>query len=237
VGGMGTYSCTCPSGFRAGLGMTHCAPVGTPTRTLGFEGICDDTPTPGTFTAEYKPLSSTLYAACGVSSITSGIMMSAPRLIQPVTTKIDGITKDVALASPPSAAGAAVELTLAFLPGVNDVSFDVLDLDNPAGLSAVVRAGGSDLPATMPAPAVGSKMVAFSGTSVAPIERITLTYTPLATVVDDAFYLDQLSFRVAGCGDKVIDTTAGEACDDGNLVQCDGCDNACAISPASCTAP
>jgi cysteine-rich repeat protein len=237
TGGMGTYSCTCPSGFRAGVGMTHCAPMGTPTRKIGFEGICDDTPTPGAFVAEYKPLSSTLYAACGVSSITSGLMMSAPRLIQPVTTKVDGITKDVALASPPSVAGAAVELAIAFLPGVNDLSFDVLDLDNPAGLSVVVRAGGSDLPASMPAPAVGSKKVAFSQKSVAPIERVTLTYTPLATVVDDAFYVDELSFRVAGCGDKVVDMTAGEACDDGNLVQCDGCDNACATSPASCTAP
>jgi len=237
VGGMGTYSCTCPSGFRAGLGMTHCAPMGTATRTIGFETICDGTPTPGAFTAEHKPLSAMQYAACGVSSITSGVMMSAPDLIQPVTTIIEGITSTVALASPASVAGSAVELTLAFLPGVNELSFDALDLDNPAGLRVVVRAGGNDQPAAMPAPVLGSKKVAFAQTSSAPIERVTLTYTSLPAALSDPIYLDELSFRVAGCGDKVVDMMAGEACDDGNAVQCDGCDNACAVSPANCTAP
>jgi cysteine-rich repeat protein len=94
-----------------------------------------------------------------------------------------------------------------------------------------------DLPAAMPAPGVGSKKVGFMQTSSTPIDRVTLTYTPLPAALTDSFYVDQLSFRVAGCGDKVVDMVAGEACDDGNAVQCDGCDNACAVSPASCTAP
>lgn len=237
VGGNGTYSCTCPSGFRAGVGMTHCAAVGTAARKLGFEGICDGTPTPGTYVAERKQLSPTQYAACGVSSIAGTTVLSALELIQPVTTVIEGITGATALASPASLAGAAVEIAIAFLPGVNELSFDVLDLDNPAGLRVVVRAGGSDLAATMPAPAVGSKKVAFAQMSTAPIERVTLTYTPLPAALNDSFYIDELNFRVAGCGDKVVDMAAGEACDDANGVQCDGCDNACAITTASCSAP
>jgi cysteine-rich repeat protein len=73
--------------------------------------------------------------------------------------------------------------------------------------------------------------------SATPIERVTLTYTPLPTAMADVFYLDALRFKVTGCGDKTVDTAAGEKCDDGNSIQCDGCDNACAASPTPCTEP
>ena len=90
----------------------------------------------------------------------------------------------------------------------------MLDLDNPAGLSVVVRAGGNDLPAQLPMPAAGSKQVAFSQLSALPIERVTLTYTPLPRTRPIRSTSTQLSFRVAGCGDRVVET--GETCDDGN---------------------
>ena len=110
AGAPGTYTCTCPSGFRAGIAMTRCAPLGVPNRSLGFETTCDDMPTPGAFVAEYKPLAANLYAGCGVSSITSGALMSPPQLIEPMTTVIAGITGSVALASP--VAAGPVDLTI-----------------------------------------------------------------------------------------------------------------------------
>jgi cysteine-rich repeat protein len=228
--------CSCPSGYQAGLSMLRCAPIGE-NREIGFETTCDNMPTPGAFVAESKALTPTLFASCGVSSITSGTMMLAPQLAQPVLMPIAGITKDVALASPVSAAGEPVSIALAFLPAVNEVHFDVLDLDNPAGLSLVVHAGGVDLLPLTPAAPLGAKQVAFSQVSATPIERITLTYTPLANAMGDAFYVDALGFKVTGCGDKTVDKTAGETCDDGNSVQCDGCDNACVTSPVPCIEP
>jgi cysteine-rich repeat protein len=216
--------------------MTRCAAIGE-NKEIGFETTCDNMPTPGVFVSESKTLPSTLFAGCGVSSITSGAMMAAPSLAQPVMVPIVGITKDVALASPASVAGEPVSLTLAFLPAVNEVRFDVLDLDNPMGLKIVVRAGGVDLPVVAPTVALGTRQVAFSQMSATPIERVTLTYTPLPTAMADVFYLDALRFKVTGCGDKTVDTAAGEKCDDGNSIQCDGCDNACAASPTPCTEP
>jgi cysteine-rich repeat protein len=68
-----------------------------------------------------------------------------------------------------------------------------------------------------------------------PIDRVTLSYTRLSA--SDEWYVDELAFDVWGCGDGELETGAGETCDDGNAVQCDGCDNACAVSPANCTAP
>lgn len=236
-GGQGTYTCTCPSGYRAGLGMTRCAPVGSALFDIGFESTCDGMATPGAFTGETKPISASLYAACGLASITSGAMMLAPQLIQPSTTTIAGITKTAALEGPVNESGPS-ELVFAFSSPVNQVEFDVLDLDNPAGLSVVFTAGATNLPALTPMPATGSKSVHIVQQSNTGISTVRVSYTPLASstvpATPDPFYLDELKFRVAGCGDHVVDMVAKEACDDGNAAQCDGCDNACAVGPTSC---
>jgi cysteine-rich repeat protein len=230
AGGNGTYTCTCPAKYQTGVGMSRCAPVGVPTRKIGFEATCDDKATPGAFVAEYKPLSATQYATCGLATIGSSSMLVAPQLYQPAL-KVEGLTKDTALASPFAAAG-PVDLALAFFPAVNEVTLTVLEVDSPTGVSVVVRAGGVDLPAQVLVPAAGSKTVPFATVSEQPIDRVTITYTPIGPM--DGFAIDELGFRIAGCGDKVVDKTLGEACDDGNAVQCDGCDNACALNPTPC---
>ncbi len=233
--GADSYTCTCPTGYRAGIGMTRCAPRGVAKRTVGFETSCDGTPTPGTFDGEFKEIAANLYATCGVASITTGGLSSKAQLIAPQTTVIDGITGQAALAGG-AVTGMTVateDLVLAFSPGVNEVTFDVLDLDNPTGLRVVFEAaGGAALPALEPPLVTGTKRAHVTQQSTTPIERATLHYTQAAA--GDAWFLDALTIDVWGCGDGETEMPAGEACDDGNDVQCDGCDNACAASLSGC---
>lgn len=56
------------------------------------------------------------------------------------------------------------------------------------------------------------------------------TVTPAAIVLLDATLPD--CPRTPACGDGVLD--AGEACDDGNTVSCDGCSASCTRSDATC---
>jgi cysteine-rich repeat protein len=237
AGGSPTYSCTCPAGYRAGLGMTRCAAVGVPARSIGFEATCDGMATPGVFDAMtgLKKMDGNLYAACGVASFTSGALMAEVQLIKPLTV-VEGITRETAAVVTPglSTAGflANSELAIAFAPPVNELSFDILDIDNPLGLTVALRSGANVVPVpAVPTPAVGTRQTRFkyASTSV-PVDLVTITYTPFAAA--DALYIDELSYRVGGCGDGVTEGT--EACDDGNTVQCDGCDNACALSSKGC---
>lgn len=230
--GADAYVCMCPEGYRTGLGSSRCAPIGAAGK-IGFESGCAMAPTPGEFVMEHKALPPTLYAACGVASIATGATLSPARLYQPSMPLIAGLTGTVAVASPVGGTGAVV-LTISFLPAVSALSFDILDIDSLTGIQAVVRAGGADLAPMVLQPVGTTKRVAFTATAATPtatIESVTLTYTPASAT--DAFYIDELAYRVAGCGDAVM--SAGEACDDGNSVQCDGCDNACAVSPTSCS--
>ncbi|HEY6876876.1 MAG TPA: MopE-related protein [Polyangiales bacterium] len=236
VGGSPTYSCMCPVGFRAGVGMTRCAPVGVPLRTVGFEATCDGMALAGTFTAEQKPIAGNLYAACGIASITSGSLMTAVQVIKPTLTPVDGVTKDQALVVTPGMSTATLvansELAIAFAPPVTEVGFDILDIDNFPGLTVTLRAGATVVKGvTVPTPTVGSKRVRFKHAEAkVPFDQVTITYTPLTFL--DGLYIDELSYRVGGCGDNVVE--GDEACDDGNAVQCDGCDNACGTSSKGC---
>ena len=61
-------------------------------------------------------------------------------------------------------------------------------------------------------------------------------YQPSAPSRHNELYLldvagDPISGRVPSCGDGDVDTDAGEACDDGNLENFDGCDRACQPEP------
>lgn len=236
VGGSPTYSCVCSAGYHAGVGMTRCAPTGVPMRTVGFESTCDGMAIAGTASGEQQPIAGNLYAACGISAITSGSLMTAVQLIKPTTTMIEGLSKDTALVVSPGMSTAALtansELAIAFAQPVTELSFDILDIDSFAGLTVTLRAGATSVKGiTVPALAVGSKHTRFSYLDAKlPIDQITITYKPLTAL--DGLYIDELSYRVGGCGDKVVE--GDEACDDGNAVQCDGCDNACGTSSKGC---
>jgi cysteine-rich repeat protein len=233
--GTPTYTCTCPAGYRAGAGMTRCAPVGVPTRTIGFETTCDGKATPGLFLGETKTLAADLYAACGVNSITSGTLMAPVQLINPLLPVIDGITKSTAVEVTSGAANS--QLTIGFTQPVTALGFDILDIDNLMGLSVTLRAGQAPAFAgvVMP-PAPGTKHTRFEYLAPAvPVDLVVISYTPAPAAPltpSDRLFIDELSYRVGGCGDKVME--GAETCDDGNLVQCDGCDNACGTSAVGC---
>jgi cysteine-rich repeat protein len=231
VPGRGSYACECSSGFRAGL--TRCAPSGVKRRTVGFETTCDGMATPGSFVMGMKSVPASLYASCGVAVLSSSGLMGQAQLFEPGMVPLEGMTGTVALAGTPPAMGATSEITINFSPSVNEVAFDVLDIDVAGALHVLVEdADGMDLLDMRPQPTAESKRVRVAHSSATPIARVTLSYTRGAA--DDGWYVDELTFDVWGCGDGERDMALNEACDDGNSVQCDGCDNGCVVSQVGC---
>jgi cysteine-rich repeat protein len=149
---------------------------------------------------------------------------------------VEGITGTVALAGTSAEMSLASELVIAFSPAVNEVTLDAIDIDNPTGLKAVFAAadGSVLLDAQPPPPAMGTKRVRVTHSSRTPIDHLTLSYTRQSAT--DEWYVDELAFDVWGCGDGEVESGAGETCDDGNTVQCDGCDNGCVASTSGCLA-
>jgi cysteine-rich repeat protein len=242
--GSPSYTCLCPEGYRAGLGMTRCAPVGIPTRTLGFEKSCTDVDIPST-TGELIPLVANQFAACGVNSITGGTQMVQPTLVRPLpmsTTVIAGLTSPTALEVPhgmsTASATTTAELSINLSQPASELAFNILDVDNLPGLKVTLRAGVEVVPPPALALTAGTETVVFKYLNPAkPVDLVVITYTPgLATALEpvDRLFIDDLSHRIGGCGDKVLEGT--EACDDGNAEQCDGCDNACALSGTTAAA-
>ncbi|MET0284319.1 MAG: MopE-related protein [Polyangiales bacterium] len=243
--GSPSYICTCPQGYRAGRGMTRCAPVGIATRTLGFEKSCADVDIPST-ASEFIPIVTDQFAACGVNSITGGAQMVPPTLVRPLpmsTTVIAGLTSPTVLEVPhgmsTTSATTRAELAIGFSQLATEVAFNILDVDNLPGLTITLRSGMEVITPPAPVLTAGTQTVAFKYLAPAkPVDLVVITYTPaLATELEplDRLFIDDLSHRIGGCGDKVIEGV--ETCDDGNAVQCDGCDNACAMSgttPSSC---
>lgn len=234
IPGRGGYTCECPTGYRAGL--ARCAPSGVKARAIGFESGCDGMATPGAFVMGSKQVPSNLYATCGVAALSSSGLTGVAQLFEPGTTMIEGMTGTVVLAGTSGMAGAPSEISITFSPGVHELSFDALDIDAAAGLRVRLEtADGTALLDAAQLPATGSKRVRVMHMAATPVARAVLSYTQVAA--DDVWYLDQLAFNVWGCGDAEVEMAAGEACDDGNAVQCDGCDNACVASPMMCTEP
>ncbi len=197
--------------------------------TIGFEKDCAGVDTPGTFAPETKPLPIDLYAPCGVATITSAGM--AAQLVAP-TTPVEGITNSVALMGPGLVdAGISGELAFNFMPPVHEVSFDVLDLDSESGIEVSLTAPESgDVVQVRPVPTNGR--VHFTHTSQLGIARVALLYGTASDT--DGWFVDQLEFNSWKCGDGEHEAQAGEACDDGNGVQCDGCDSTCKASTVGC---
>lgn len=233
VAGQSSYACECPSGYRAGL--SRCAPSGRRARKLGFEGSCDGTPTPGTFVQGEKQVPSSLYAACGVASITSSGLTGSVQLFEQAMASSTGITGMVALAGTSGERPLSSELTISFSPAVNDVSFDLADIDNAQGLQvSFLAADGTSLLEVRPPVSDGRKHTRVAHSSPVPVERVVVSYA--RSNAADSWYIDELAFDVWGCGDGEIEAAIGEVCDDGNAVQCDGCDNGCTASMPGCLA-
>jgi cysteine-rich repeat protein len=234
-GGNPNYTCTCPAGYRTGVGMSHCVPVGVPTRTIGFETTCEGAAIPGTFDASgLKPIQSNLYASCG-PTITSGSLPTLPQLAKPAVA-IAGMTDTTVLVVTQDASSTTMansQLSLLFGVAVVQIEFDILDIDKFAGLQVATLYKGA-MTAMQPAlvaPVAPSKQVHIKYLAPAgPADQVLITYAPMAAT--DQLYIDQLAYRVGGCGDGVVE--GSEACDDMNLVQCDGCDNACAAAAGGC---
>ncbi|MDB4975512.1 MAG: Flagellar hook-length control protein FliK, partial [Myxococcaceae bacterium] len=221
--------------------------------TIGFETDCNGATTPGVFVGGYKEVNDDLYKSCGLASVNSGGATGKQQLAQsgtlPVIGTIGGVTGQVALAGAYNISTFST-LTIVFSIPVNEVSFDALDLDNKSGLRVELD-GVDGAPVVVPATPIAdaNKVVHYSQTSAAPILRLVVSYVPSPSIpiigglIGDGWFLDQLSFNAWKCGDGEIDSLGGEACDDGNPAQCDGCGNTCqattigCISGMSCVAP
>ena len=212
--------------------------------TIGFEVDCNGAPTPGTFNGltGLKGVAGTLYAPCGVASIASAGSSGMQQLAQSgagVFGNIKNVTGTVALAGAfdfsAILSSSFASVVIVFSPPVNELSFDVLDLDNTTGLTvSLAGVGGVALPPD-DKPTAQDKTVHYARTSVTPIERVTVSYEPeFALLSSDGWFLDQLSFNAWICGDGETEAAAGEVCDDGNTVQCDACNNKCQASNAGC---
>jgi hypothetical protein len=210
-------------------------------RTIGFEDDCRGGATPGVFLGSYKTVPGALFAPCGISSVTSGGTVGQQQLVDPlIPSSIAGITGNVALAGAYDVSSLA-PLVIVFAPPVNEVAFDALDIDNPTGLRiALAGPGGVAIEPTAAesptAPATG--IVRYERKSTTPIERVTVSYSETVALGGDGWFLDQLSYNVWACGDGELESDPLnpklEACDDGNPLQCDGCDNTCKVSIPGC---
>ena|GEM_PF-3032678 len=206
-------------------------------RTVGFETKCDGTPLKDSdFSNGNKDLDATEFAACGISSIAitaDGITLQAkakyyrPSTTIPSTT-ISGMTGSDVLSGALSLNGALTltGFSIAFSPAINELSFDVLDLNNHAGPTiTLLDANGVQIEKATHAAPSGS--VKFSKTSTTPISTVLIDYEP--SFLLDGWFVDQLTFNAWHCGDGEDESAQGasEQCDDGNKVVCDGCGNDC----------
>ena len=207
--------------------------------TIGFETDCAGNPTPGAFVGNFKQVPSGLYAPCGVASISSGGLTGQQQLALngglPIIGMVNGITGSVCLAGAYNFTTFA-SVTIVFATPVNEISFDALDLDNQNGLSVELDDVNGAPVLAVEKPTAANKIVHYARTSTTPILRAVISYQPNPIVLPpgDGWYLDQLHFNVWKCGDKELEGAAGEACDDGNTVQCDGCNNNCQPSGVGC---
>lgn len=219
-------------------GLLLLTSAATAQTTIGFETDCTGTELPASFVAGYANIDSGLYAACGVSSITSGGSVGQQRLTRPLFGSIEGATGETSLAGATDINGSIslAPLVIVFSRPVNDVSFDALDLDNASGLQVVMQGVDGTMLFDL-RPTVTNRRVRVAQISAVPISRLTIRYTP-AIGLPDFWFLDQLTFKAWVCGDGVIDSNdvnpTKETCDDGNRVQCDGCSNSCAPSVPGC---
>jgi hypothetical protein len=196
-------------------------------RTIGFESDCDGRAielAPG----ESRELEADFYAPCGLLQLTSGGSVGKQQLVRPALP-LAGISGEVALAGALTV-GSTVSLAplvIVFSPAVKEVSFDALDLDNATGLQVIVS-GPSNTTLTNVKPTVSDRRARFTYTSSTPILSVTVRYEPAPGPLPDGWFIDAVDYTATGgCGDGMRDMAAGEVCDDGNRVQCDGCDNTC----------
>ena len=209
--------------------------------TVGFEVDCNGAPTPGTFNGltGLKAVSGALFAPCGVSSIVT-VASGMQQLAQSgsgLVGNIRNVTGTIALAGESDFAllnSTTASIVITFSPPVNEVSFDALDLDNANGLTvSFVGVQGVAVPPDKPV--AQDKTVHYARTSSTAIERMTISYeSAFALLSSDGWFIDQLHFNAWICGDGELEAGAGEACDDGNTVQCDACNNKCQPSSAGC---
>lgn len=212
--------------------------------TIGFEVDCNGAPTPGTFNGVtgLKQVSGSLYAPCGVASIASAGSSGMQQLAQSgggLFGTIKNVTGNVALAGAfdfsTILSSSFASVVVVFSPPVNELSFDALDLDNANGLTVSIAGAQGVAIAPDEKPVAQDKTVHYAHSSSTPIERLTVSYQPaFALLSGDGWFIDQLRFNAWLCGDGELEPGAGEACDDGNSVQCDACNNACHASSAGC---
>jgi cysteine-rich repeat protein len=217
--------------------------IPTTTRTITFEADCDGGDLTGGFDITgYKTVLRDLFKKCGVASIVSGGSgtVGAQQLHSPLdppfgpgTIPGEGPGK-VVLSGALSLNGSISldPLEITFNPPVNEVSFDVLDLDNPSGL-AISAQGVGGVAITVLQPSVKSdKSAHFSTTSTTPIEQVTIAYSP-STIID-GWFVDTLTYNAWKCGDGETEAGGNEQCDDKNSVQCDGCRTDCQQDNVGC---
>jgi hypothetical protein len=204
---------------------------------ISFETDCTGGATPGSFDfTGYKSLPTGLYAPCGLLSITSSGTFGGQQLHDPPLGNIQGQSGNVVATGALSVNGALTQGTieLVFSPAVNELSFDVLDLNNSAADAlniALFAASGASLGSFDRGPDAQLR-VQFQQSSTTPISKVVLEYT--ATGVVDGWFLDAVHFNVWSCGDGEVEAGAGEDCEDADDVECDGCDTECHTSLDGC---
>jgi hypothetical protein len=207
---------------------------------IGFQTDCNGNATPGAFNAAgYKEVSSGLFSPCGLLSVNSGGNFSTQQLWQPlgipvISEKPPGLEGSVALCGATTLSGGGLtfgNVELVFAPPVNEISFDVLEMANATGLSIDVldSSGVSVIPTVKPTAV--NQQVHFTHTSTTPIAKVVLAYVPSGI---DGWFIDSLHFNAWHCGDGEKEGMAGEECDDGNAVDCDGCSTACKTTIDGC---
>ncbi|MDB4989628.1 MAG: Flagellar hook-length control protein FliK [Myxococcaceae bacterium] len=208
--------------------------------TIGFEADCAGNPINVIGVQQFND---DLFKDCGLASVNSNGLTGKQQIARngtiPILTQpIKGITGNNALAGAYSL-NTLGPLVIIFSVPVNEVSFDALDLDNASGLSIELDGvnGAPVVPIAHPT-ADANKALHYALTSVTPILRLTISYVPAQITLGDGWFVDQLSFNTWQCGDGEIDgnaqNPAHEVCDDGNAVQCDGCNNSCQTSISGC---
>ncbi|MFT3923177.1 MAG: hypothetical protein QM778_11650 [Myxococcales bacterium] len=215
-------------------------------RTIGFETAgCGNTaltfPESDIIFANYQAMPSDSFVACGISSITStsdGVTVGKQRYVDP-TGNIAGMTGNVVMA------GALdlnlpltqTETTITFSPAVNELSFDVLDLDNKTGLKVTLNGASGPIGSPLTPMADANGIVHFSTVSTTPITNVVISYTP-SNILGDGWFIDQLTYNAWHCGDGEKESTNGatEQCDDGNAVVCDLCGTDCKTTINGCLA-
>lgn len=200
--------------------------------TIGFESDCAGQPFEFPTLGNAIQVGADKFKSCGVS-ITSGGLVGQQQLVRPVLPPV-GLSGQTALAGAYTIGTTVTygDLLMVFAPAVKEVAFDVLGVDNPSGLQIVVGGSNSEILSDQKPNVSAGQPVKFSFQSESAILSVTIKYVPSQLSLFDEWYVDQLAFTArSGCGDNSIDGAAGEQCDDGNRVHCDGCDNNCRTTP------